>query len=247
MPPAGAGEPRAAAVPEHPPNQNEAPVNHRCPPSPDDVHVPLSAVLAVATYVAAQMLSDIASLKIGIVWGHAVDMGTFIYPLTFTLRDLVHRALGRRAARWLIVAAGAINLWMAAYLRWVAAVPQDPAWGLGREFAAVLTPVWRLVLASIAAEVVSELADTEMYHWFVTRVTRRHAWARVVVSNAVSIPIDNLVFCLGAFAGALPARSITEIFLLNLYLKLGVTLVGVPLIYLVRKDAAVGRGQGRAG
>ena len=40
-------------------------------------------------YAGAQMLSDIASLKIGLVGGFAVDMGTFIYPITFT-RDVVH-------------------------------------------------------------------------------------------------------------------------------------------------------------
>lgn len=195
--------------------------------------VSIGAVLVTAAYIAAQMLSDIASLKIGVVWRHAIDMGTFIYPVTFTLRDLVHRALGRSAARALIVAAGLINLLMAAYLRWAAAVPSDPTWGLGREFAAILSPVWRIVLASIAAEVISELADTEVYHWFVTRVTRRHAWARVVASNSVAVPLDNLVFCLGAFAGSLPWPTVAQIFLFNLYVKFGVTLTSLPLIYLV--------------
>ncbi|MEZ4516523.1 MAG: hypothetical protein R3C44_06695 [Chloroflexota bacterium] len=42
------------------------------------------AMLIVASYVAAQMLADIGSLKIGVVLGLAVDMGTFIYPATFT-------------------------------------------------------------------------------------------------------------------------------------------------------------------
>ena len=44
-----------------------------------------TAVIVIAAYIGAQMLADIASLKIGIVWGMAVDMGTFIYPITFTL------------------------------------------------------------------------------------------------------------------------------------------------------------------
>ncbi len=64
----------------------------------------------------------------------------------------------------------------------------------------MLGPIWRIVLASLAAMVISELIDTEVYHLFVTRVTRRFQWLRVLVSNAVSIPIDNLVFAIGAFA-----------------------------------------------
>ena len=52
------------------------------------------AIIVVSAYVGAQMVADIASLKIGVVAGLAVDMGTFIYPITFTLRDVAHKTLG---------------------------------------------------------------------------------------------------------------------------------------------------------
>ncbi|MQY76825.1 MAG: queuosine precursor transporter [Spirochaeta sp.] len=178
------------------------------------------------------MLADIASLKIGVVAGLSVDMGTFIYPFTFTLRDVVHKSLGKRNTRVLIMVAGLINLIMAAYLLWSASVPGDPEWGLGAEFRAVLSPVWRIVIASIIAEVISELIDTEMYHWFVTRVTSRYQWARVLVSNSVSVPVDNLIFSIGAFGWLLPWSVVVQIFVFNLLVKYAVTLVSVPLIYI---------------
>ena len=161
------------------------------------------AIAAVGAYVGAQVIADITSVKIGSTFGRAVDMGTFIYPITFTLRDVVHKALGRRAARTLIVTAAVVNLFMAIYLQWVARVPSDESYPLGDEFRAVLGPLWRIVVASIIAEVISELLDTEVYHWFVRRVTTRYQWARVAVSNAVSIPVDNAIFAIGAF-GSLP-------------------------------------------
>lgn len=195
-----------------------------------------AAVLAVAAYIAAQMLSDIASLKIGIVAGLAVDMGTFIYPLTFTLRDVVHKHLGRENARTLVIAAGVINLFMAAYLMWAANVPGDPGWGLQTEFAAILAPVWRIVLASIAAEIASELADTEIYHWFITRITSKHAWARVLISNSLSVPLDNIIFAIGAFGWALPWDVVWQIFVFNLLVKYALTLVSIPLIYFGKAE-----------
>lgn len=198
----------------------------------NEVSVPAIAVIVVAAYIGAQMLSDIASLKIGVVGGLAVDMGTFIYPITFTLRDVVHKVLGKRNTRVLILAAGAINLFMSGYLTWAAGIESDPLWGLGEEFSLVLGPVWRIVIASIVAELVSELVDTEVYHLFVTRVTRDHQWARVLVSNAVSVPVDNVLFALGAFAFVLPWPVVWEIFLINLLVKFGVTLLSLPLIYL---------------
>jgi uncharacterized integral membrane protein (TIGR00697 family) len=194
------------------------------------------AVVVVAAYVAAQMLADIASLKIGLVAGYAVDMGTFIYPVTFTLRDLVHKVLGRENARLLIVLAAVINLVMAIYLMWAASFPSDPQWGLGAEFSAILAPVWRIVIASIVAEVVSELLDTEIYHWFVTRVTRRFQWLRVLISNSISVPIDNIIFAIGAFGWDLPWNVVWQIFLVNLVVKYAVTLVSLPLIYLTPRS-----------
>jgi queuosine precursor transporter len=200
--------------------------------------VPRIAIFVVGAYISAQMLADIASLKIGVIAGLAVDMGTFIYPITFTLRDIVHKVLGKRNAQVLIVSAGVINLFMMLYLMWAASVPGDPSWGLTAEFSAILAPVWRIVLASIAAEVVSELIDTEVYHWFVTRVTRRYQWLRVLTSNSVSVPVDNLIFSVGAFGWALPWPVVVEIFVFNLIVKYGMTLLSLPLIYTVKDRPA---------
>lgn len=194
------------------------------------------AVVVVSAYIAAQMLADIASLKIGVVMGLAVDMGTFIYPITFTLRDLVHKTLGKAMARVLIITAAVINLFMAVYLMWAASVPSDPGWGLGAEFSAILAPVWRIVVASIVAEVISELTDTEIYHWWITRITTRYQWLRVLVSNSISVPIDNLIFAVGAFGWVLPWPVVWQIFIFNLLVKYGVTIVSLPLIYLVPGD-----------
>jgi len=190
-------------------------------------------VWVVAAYVAAQMLADVLSLKIASVAGLSMDAGTLIYPFTFTLRDMVHKLLGRAAARAVIVAAAVVNLVMAAFFGLAAWLPPDPSWPLQEEFAAVLTPVWRIVVASIAAELISEFLDTEIYHIWVSRVTRRFQWARVLVSNSVSVPVDSLVFSWGAFGGRYLSGTVWSIFLSNVLVKGAVTLVSLPGIYLV--------------
>jgi uncharacterized integral membrane protein (TIGR00697 family) len=194
-----------------------------------------AAVTLTALYIAAQILADIGSLKIASVLGLAVDAGTFIYPITFTLRDLVHKRLGMKAARLAILLAGGINLFMAGYFAFSSWLPSDPSWGLGGEFARVLGPVWRIVVASIAAELVAELVDTEIYQLWVTRVTRRFQWLRVLSSNAVSVPLDTLIFCWGAFGGVLPPATVWSIVAANLILKGLVTVASLPAIYLVRE------------
>jgi uncharacterized integral membrane protein (TIGR00697 family) len=182
----------------------------------------------------------VLSLKIAFVAGFSIDVGTFVYPFTFTLRDMVHKLLGRPAARTAIVAAGVVNLVMAGLFAFAAWLPPDPTWLLQREFAAVLTPVWRIVVASIVAEIASEFTDTEIYHLWVTRVTRRYQWARVLVSNSVSVPLDSLLFAWGAFGGQLPIPTVWSIFWANVLVKGAVTFASLPGIYLV-PERATGR------
>ena len=119
--------------------------------------------IVVSAYIAAQVLADVASLRIVSIGGFSVDGGTLIYPFTFTIRDLVHKIAGKRVARLLIFLAAGVNLAMAGVFRIVAALPADLEVGTQTEFGAVLAPVWTIVAASIIAEVVSELIDTEVY------------------------------------------------------------------------------------
>lgn len=197
----------------------------------------LPAILTSATYIAFQMMADIASLRIVMLAGFSIDAGTFVYPFTFTLRDLVHKTAGVKAARALIIAAAAINLLMAGLFWLTSILPADPSVGPQTAFGTVLAPVWRIVFASIIAEVVSELIDTEGYRLWVERVTHRYQWARVLVSNALSIPIDSLIFVWIAFGGTMPAAVVWSIFLSNLIIKGLTTLISLPGIYLVKESS----------
>jgi len=186
-------------------------------------------------YVAAQMLADIASLKIISVGGYAVDAGTLIYPFTFTLRDMIHKIGGRTAAHTMIWLAAAINVFMAAFFWLVSWWPADPDVGPQLEFGQVLAPVWGIVIASIVAEVVAELIDTEVYTRWVSRFGERHQWGRVLSSNAVAIPVDSFLFVgLATLFGVFPPEVAISIFWLNVIIKGAVTVVSIPWIYLVK-------------
>lgn len=186
-------------------------------------------------YVAAQMMADIASLRIIDLAGNAVDAGTLIYPFTFTLRDLVHKIAGKTAARTLIGLAAAINLLMAAFFGLVGRFPADLETGPQTEFGVVLAPVWGIVIASIVAEVVAELIDTEAYSAWVKRFGGRLQWGRVLSSNVVAIPVDSALFVgLATWFGVFPASVALSIFWVNVVVKGLVTVVSIPWIYLVK-------------
>ena len=191
-------------------------------------------ILIIGVYIACQMISNISSVKIANVLSLAVDGGTFIYPLAFTIRDMAHKTIGKKNTQKLIIVSAIINIFTPIYFYIVSQIPADSSWEFNEAFQITLSPVMRIAIASIVASTLSELVDTEVYHFFITKITKRFQWLRVLISNAFSIPIDNFLFVIIAFWGVLTIEDLIEIFTFNFFVKYAVTIISVPLIYLAK-------------
>lgn len=192
------------------------------------------AILSVAGYIGFQIIADISALKVFTLLGLSMTGGLLVYPFTFTLRDMIHKSLGKDVAKQVIISSGVINLFMAALFALLIVLPSDAHWFLQNEFSAVLGPVWRIVIASILAEVISQLADTEAYAYWIKKITTKYQWGRVLFSNLVSLPLDSIVFVGVAFAGVLPTPVLISMMLTQIAVKVILTLVSMPAIYLVK-------------
>lgn len=194
------------------------------------------SIIIIGSYIACQMISNIASVKIANVLSLAVDGGTFLYPLAFTIRDMSHKTIGKKNTQKLIIVSAIINIFSPVYFYIVSNIPADSSWQFNEAFQLTLSPVLRIAIASIVGSTVAELVDTEIYHFFVTKITKRYQWLRVLISNAFSIPVDNLLFVVIAFYGALPFDALLGIFIFNFFVKYAVTIISVPMIYLVKEN-----------
>lgn len=199
----------------------------------------ISTIVVCAIYVSAQLLSNIASLQIVLYAGLSFDAGTFIYPITFTLRDLAHKVLGLKGVRVLIITAVVINLFMSLFFWFVSTLKPDTMAGSSEVWGKVLSPVWRITIASVLSQLVSEMADTEVYRFWVDKITKRYQWMRVLISNSVSVPLDSFTFSFMAFYGSMPIASVWGIFWANVIIKMMVTLVSLPFIYFVKEKGTV--------
>jgi uncharacterized integral membrane protein (TIGR00697 family) len=189
-------------------------------------------IILVAGYLLCQIVADITAVKIvGPILGQFVPAAVFIYAVTFTWRDLIHRHLGRQAAVNIVWTAAIVNVLMALYLVFTNALPAAPFWGNQESYSAILGIVPRIVVASIIAELISELIDTEIYH----RVKEKSPWLRVILSNTVALPIDSALFVGIAFYGTMPASGLFDIVQGQVIVKALITVVSVPLIYLVKE------------
>lgn len=220
-------------------NRNSAPVAETPSSRDAGTFIPGATALLVASgvYIASSLIANIASLRIVMLFGWSVDAGTLIYPLTFTLRDVVHKTGGAKAARVTIIVAAAMNLLMAATFKLVSVMAADPSVGPQTGWSAVLAPAWRIVAASIIAQVVAELCDTETYRVWVRKFGHQLQFGRVLASNTVSVPLDSALFTLVAFVGLMPVSVLWQIFWSNVAIKGITSLATFPLIYSVRDRA----------
>lgn len=192
-------------------------------------------ILIICSYIACQMISNISSVKIANVLSLAVDGGTFLYPLAFTIRDMAHKTIGKKNTQKLIIVSAIINIFTPIYFYIISQIPADKSWEFDEAFKITLSPVIRISIASIIASTLSEFVDTEIYHFFVSKITKKYQWLRVLISNAFSIPVDNFLFVAIAFFRVLPINALIGIFIFNFFVKYAVTIISVPMIYLVKE------------
>lgn len=192
------------------------------------------AVILSVFYVAFQIFADIMALRIITVAGLTMAGGTLVYPLTFTLRDAVHKMSGANTARLIIALSAILNFVMVLAFAVVAALPAAERVGPQLTFGEVLLPVWRITIASVVAELVAELLDTEIYKLWVKRFGERLQWGRVVSSNLISVPVDSLLFAFIAYAGLRPLDVVLSIAFGIMLLKITISYLAIPLIYMVR-------------
>lgn len=187
--------------------------------------------LAVLTgaYVGIVCSAQIGAQKIvELPWtGDSAPGGAPLIGIALALIELAHRtaptrAHGFRNAQTMVglgfVASALLAAWIEVVDRWTAAFPDQ-----GFE---VLADTWRIVAGSLAAFLVSETVDNAIGAWLRDRV---HDAGRVLVTNAVSIPLDSVAFLLIAFgslgflSGQIQAKAAATV------------LLGLPLVLAIRR------------
>lgn len=191
-----------------------------------------AGAISASLYVSFQLLANVLSTKIALVpWVNwAIDGGTVIYPLTFTLRDFVHKTLGKKNSRRIVILAGGVSLLAFALFWLIGKIPADPSWAYQEAYEHILLPVGRIVAGSIIAQVVSELIDTEVFSLIYHRLSDVKA---VLASNTVALIVDSVIFSFIAFAGNLPLLTVGQIIITNIIVKFLMSLLSSPAIRLV--------------
>lgn len=172
----------------------------------------ISAILFVATvWLANWLVTNKGVVSVG--FGLVAPAGVYAAGLAFTLRDIVHRTLGRATVIGCILAGAGLSLLIEA----------DSTIPGGHTSVAA---------ASAIAFLLSELADLAVYE----PLSQRTFVGAVVISNTVGVVIDSMIFLTLAF-GSL------EFLKGQVVGKMWMTLLALPVVLVLRRTVLSGDSQ----
>lgn len=191
----------------------------------------------VGVFVAVLVISNIASsAKIVTLGPFTYDAGTLLFPLSYIFSDVLTEVYGYATARRVIWIGFVAIALMSVVFALVGSLPGEAEWlgadGFGQTaFDKVFGSTPRIVLGSLVAYWAGSFTNDIILAKLKVVTRGRWLWSRTIGSTIVGEGVDTLVFCVIAFAGALPTDVLVSIIVSNYVFKVGVEALLTPVTY----------------
>jgi uncharacterized integral membrane protein (TIGR00697 family) len=200
-------------------------------------------IILMAVFISALMIANIVAIKIVDVGFADVTAGIFFYPITFIIADTISEIWGRKVARRAIWIGLFMNVCMVGAFALVIQMPSAAFFSNQAELETILGSVPRIVLASLVAYSISQNIDVYLFTRLREKTNGRHLWLRSNVATISCQLLDTTVFFMVGFIGILPIPEMAAATATEFSVKVAMSIVGTPIIYLLVRWA---RGKGKS-
>ena len=176
------------------------------------------------------IVCNLQVMKIVNLFGISTTLGNILYASVFFSTDVLGEMYGKRDARrgvWL--GFGMLAL-ATLYMQIALVFKPDPSDFIHPALVKIFSLYPRVVIASMAAYLISQMHDVWAYDFWKVRARGRFLWLRNNASTMVSQALDTLIFCFGAFWGLFPLSDFLQILFTTYVLKFIVAVADTPFI-----------------
>ncbi|UUT21015.1 queuosine precursor transporter [Pseudomonas sp. T8] len=152
-------------------------------------------------------------------FGIIITPGTFLYPLTFLIVDLLNENFGLRLARKAIFFAFASNAMIIILLYGSTFLPGLPGWKLDTPYNDVIIHVSSVLVASSVSFLASENINSYLLCKIKELTNSRFLFLRIFLSTLFAVIIDSFVFCYIAFYGSMQNNDILNMIYVQIAIK----------------------------
>jgi queuosine precursor transporter len=208
---------------------------------PQKLFVVCSAIFLTALVVAeatASKLFTVMQLPFALsIMGEQFDevimtAGVIAFPVTFIITDLLNEYFGKSGIKFVTYLGVAMIIFEFVIIQIAMSVPTASISPVpGDAFNTVFGASGRIILASLVAYFLGQMADISLFHWLRKLTDGKHLWLRATGSTFGSQFIDTFVVLFVAFYGQLTLQAVIAITLFNYGYKFIVAVLITPLIY----------------
>lgn len=192
-------------------------------------------VVVVAIFITCLITANIIAVKlipIGI-GGGTLPAAIIIFPLSYIFGDILTEVYGYRAARRVIWLGFTCNL-IAVVAIWLGGLlPSASQWQHQTAYETILGYAPRLLIASFAAYLIGEFANSFVLAKMKIATSGRWLWTRTIGSTIIGQGLDSAVFITIAFAGTLPLGLVGTTILTHWLVKTGYETAATPFTYAI--------------
>jgi uncharacterized integral membrane protein (TIGR00697 family) len=191
----------------------------------------------MALFVTFVVLTNTVGVKLFTVLGVTLPVSIVWYPLTFLITDIVSEIYGAARARYLVIMGFGMSLLLLAFSLLGIALPAASFYALDQDYRNIFGPVWRLLFGSMAAYLLAQMIDVQLFHFWKRLTKGKHLWLRnngsTMISQFVDSLVVNTVFLYKnptVFTGTL--GDLMGIILTVYVVKVAIAALDTPLCYL---------------
>ncbi len=165
--------------------------------------------------------------------GLALTLGNVAYASSYLITDLLGELYSKKDAKYGVYigffAMISVTLIMNVILLYT---PKVESQVMYESLSNIFTLIPRITLASLTAYFISQSLDVVIFNKFKSKHKGKKLWFRNNVSTITSQLLDNVIFTLLAFLGVFPFQVVVQIFITTYIVKLIVSLIDTPFMYL---------------
>lgn len=190
-------------------------------------------IVITAVFVTSLLTANIIAVKLIDLFGLVLPAAIVIFPISYIAGDVLTEVYGYSRARQVIWLGFFCNL-IAVVAVWCGQMlPAASFWNGQEAYEKILGYTPRLLVASFAAYLVGEFANSMVLAKMKLATKGRWLWMRTIGSTVVGQGLDSLVFITLAFWGTLPLSGLAGIIITQWLAKSLYEATATPLTYVV--------------
>jgi uncharacterized integral membrane protein (TIGR00697 family) len=190
-------------------------------------------VIVVAVFVTSLITANIIAVKLVGLAGIIFPAGVIIFPVSYIFGDVLTEVYGYTRARQ-VIWLGFLCNFLAVTAIWLGQIlPAADFWQGQNAYQQILGYTPRLLVASFAAYLVGEFANSFVLAKMKVASGGKWLWTRTIGSTLVGEGLDSFVFINLAFWGTIPGASIVTTIITQWLMKSAYEAAATPLTYVV--------------